>query len=186
MRSLICVVVAALSAPVFAQAPGKVPRRTSPAPEWKEPGTAMLISAGVPLLGVAVAIGGAANGSGSVALVGVGAMALGPSLGRWYAGSAGAGSLALRTASGFAVAYGFVLIVRAGDCEGICNDTHESLGTALFLGGLGVWAGTTIYDVVMAGREADEWNSRHAIRLQPATISMAGHQAVGLALGGRF
>jgi hypothetical protein len=193
MRSLVaCLIVVALSGSAFAQAPGASVPLPTPAPtDLKDPSTAVLLSLAVPTVGLATTIIGAENGSSSIALVGVGAMYLGPSLGRWYAGDSGAGSLALRTVAGVSIVAGFGIAMAAADCEGVgCSDRgHGSAGAALFLGGLGVWVGTSLYDIVMAKRAADDWNHRHdqaAMQLKPTMTSVAGHHVMGLELAGHF
>jgi hypothetical protein len=191
MRNLACLFVVALSTPALAQAPGEsVPLPAAPAPtDLKDPSTAVMISLAVPAAGLVTTIVGAQHGSGGAALLGLGAMYLGPSMGRWYAGDTGAGSLALRTVAGVSLAAGFVMAMSMVDCEGVGCTDHSSAAGALLLGGLGAWAGTTIYDVVMAKQAADDWNHRSAqaaMQLGPTMTSVAGHHVMGLALTGHF
>jgi len=191
MRSLACLFVVALSHPALAQAPGEtVPLPAASPADLKDPSTAVLISLAVPAAGVVTTIVGAQHSSGTAVLVGVGAIYLGPSMGRWYAGDAGLGSLALRSVAGVSFIAGVGMAIAAYDCEGVgCSDHNKAdVAEVLMLGGLGMWAGTTIYDVVMAKRAADDWNHREqaAMQLRPTMTSVAGHHVMGLALTGHF
>lgn len=188
MRSLAVLIVVALSTPALAQAPGQtIPQPlSSPATpaEEKGPDTAVLLSVGVTGAGLLTIIAGSKDHSGTAALVGIGAMYFGPSVGRWYAGSDGIGSLGLRAVGGASALLGLAMIIGSEDCEGNC---HEAVAASMFFGGLGLWAGTSIYDIVMAGSDAHRWNREHAsLQLRPTTVSMAGHHGVGLALAGHF
>ncbi len=196
MRSLAVLIVVVLSTPALAQAPGEtavqpLPSPTQPADE-KSPVTAVLLSTGVTTAGLLARVGGSENHNGALVLAGVGAVFLGPSTGRWYAGSTGIGSLGLRALGGATALIGFAGALGAAECEGPCTNTHGDAYAYMFFGGLGLFAGTTIYDVIMASRDASEWNSSHrpqsryALRLKPTTISMAGHHAMGLSLAGHF
>lgn len=188
MRSLAVLIVVALSTPALAQAPGETVPLSSPATpaEDKSPDTAVLLSVGVTGAGLLTTISGAKS-SGTLALVGIGAMYFGPSVGRWYAGSDGIGSLGLRAVGGASALLGVALLIGSGECEGVDCPNHDALYGTMFFGGLGLWAGTSIYDIVMAGRDANRWNrERYALQLRPTTVSMAGHHGVGLALAGHF
>jgi len=123
---------------------------------------------------------------------------IGPSTGRWYAGSTGGGSLALRGLSGVSMFAGLVMILgeEEFDCLGY-NDTqcaaaqkeHDrngNIAAVLLIGGAATWVSTSIYDIVMAGHDARVYNREHAMHLAPMIGSTSGHRTTGLVLEGRF
>jgi hypothetical protein len=186
MRGLVCLAVLAIASPALAQAPGEVAPLPEPAHvDAKDPNSAVLLSLGVTTAGiVTIAAAGKAN-SGPGMLLGLAGVYLGPSTGRWYAGQTGGGSLALRALGGVAMVYGLALVLSQEDCDYECTSSSGNTGAVLLFGGLALWGGTTIYDIVMAKRDTDQWNATH-LHLTPTVMSMAGHNGMGLSLATRF
>lgn len=189
-------VLAALSHPVFAQAPGEVPALTMPganakasAPEQKSPELAVAISIGATLGSFALAASGSDTG---LAIGGIG-LILGPSTGQWYSGRIGGLGIASRAASVVLLGYGIAL-ADTGGCEAWYTDaecsqvhTDETNGEYMIYAGLALWAGSTIFDFVMAHHAASNWNREHAVRVAPAVFAASGGQKTpGVALSLTF
>jgi hypothetical protein len=153
----------------------------------KDPAVAVMLSIGVPTLGV-VAIG--ASDSGGVKLLGASALLVGPSTGRWYAGEDSTTGILVRGAGGAAAIVGVAMLVGASEADCVANDTScssqesaKTIGTALALGGAGVWIGSTIVDVVLAERAAVRANEHH-VSIAPAVVGV--HRSPGLVVAGHF
>lgn len=170
------------------EAPVIAPARAAKPPKLerdsKDPSIAVLISLGLPVAGVITMA--AANSEGGVWL-GFGALYLGPSAGRWYAGEAGAGTLTLRTLGGLSLFTGLAM-AYSSDCdhESDCSDAERrgNIGGLLMLGGAGLWVGTTIADIYYAKRAADRWNERRGFALAPSLVGP--NRAPGVMLSGSF
>ena len=157
------------------------------------------MSLGFTLGGVVLASTTSGTG-GAGALGGLALLYLGPSTGRWYAGESGGTTLALRAVGGLAMVAGLVEILQqedGGDCldltQAQCNAADAQsrrdgdIGAGLLLGGAALWIGTSAYDIVMAGRDADTFNRRHAMmHVAPMLSSSTGQRTAGLALEGRW
>jgi hypothetical protein len=203
MRLLVVLSVVFASSIAHAQ-PGMTPPISPPAmtpaqpkqPEGdrKDPSIAVLLSLGVPVAG-AIMLGAADNDTAK--LIGFGGLLFGPSTGRWYAGEAGGGTLALRTLGGVSMVVGLVSVIAAAesDCDFYDDgcpaardeaDAMERRGMVLFFGGAGLWVGTSIADIVFAKRAADSWNKRHSVSLTPGYVGTGGTRTPGVVLTGRF
>lgn len=178
--------------PVIAPAqPAKAPKLEG---DRKDPSIAALLSLGLPVAG---AITMAAADNEGVAWLGFGALYLGPSTGRWYAGEAGLGTLGLRTVGGLSTVVGFAMVLGSEfECEhdyeydASCNDARDRadrrgiVGGALMLGGAGLWVGTTIADIVYAKRAADKWNERRGFVVAPGLVGP--NRSPGMFVSGSF
>jgi hypothetical protein len=186
-----------------AQAPGDVvPTSAPPDPveELKSPTTAVGLSIGFTLGGLVLAGTAGSSAGGAGALGAVGLLYLGPSAGRWYAGETGGGSLALRAVGGVAMVTGLMMVLSHDDedcldlstaqcnAQGAQAQRDGDIGGGLMLGGAALWIGTTAYDIVMAGRDAESFNRRHSnMQLAPMMATApSGHRTVGLSLEARF
>ena len=192
MRHLAVVAVLALASPAFAQAPGEVAPQ-GVAQKQKDPAIAVGLSLGVPLAGFVTIM---ASGSEGGALLGVGAMYLGPATGHWYAGQIGGYGLTARAIAAVSIVHGFSLLDQQGlDCLGLSDsecaaaearwDDEADRGALFFYGGLALWAGSTIYDAVAARSATQRWNRERAV-LTPSVISVAGARVPALTLSGSF
>jgi hypothetical protein len=151
-----------------------------PSPRAKLPGRAIVLSASVTLLsGVMVASVSPASVPGVVGLF------IGPSVGHWYAGSSNLGGIALRTA-----AFGIVVV---GLSEFYSDSVHDGVsaaelrrnyrrGGAIMFGGLGLFAGSALYDIVTAGNAARRWNREHVLTVAP----LVAPSSTGLVVTGHF
>ncbi len=162
------------------------PANTSPTvTDEKSPEAAVALSLSAPIVGVAVM--GASGGNGFGVLFGLGALVVGPSTGRWYAGEVGGGSLALRGAGVLAVGVGVLGMygISEADCRANDQPCHSPVPfQALAIGGAGVILGTWAYDVVHAGRAADRWNAKHAVSVTPGLVGSTS--APGMFVSGSF
>jgi hypothetical protein len=166
---------------------------TTPAPtlaptaDAKDPTTAVLLSIGITTAGYVTMI---ASSNENLQLAGFAATYLGPSTGQWYAGRVGALGLGLRAAGFVSMVYGFGQLLQSecDEIDGPCNTSNsDAIGTAFMLTGAGLWVGSSIYDVVLAKRAADDWNTRHNVNLAPMmTADTSGNKTPGLVLTGRF
>lgn len=169
--------------------PGETPLIAQPAlttqqTDRKDPSIAVLMSLGLPVVG---AITLAAADSEEAAWLGFGAMYLGPSAGRWYAGEFGGGTLGLRTLGGLSMAIGLAMAISSEcDFEYDCSDAERrgNIGGVLVLGGAGLWIGTTIADIAYAKRAADKWNQRHNVAVSPGLVGT--NRSPGVFLSGSF
>lgn len=99
----------------------------------KNPAVAVMLSAGVPTLGV-VAI--AASDSGGGKLLGASALLVGPSTGRWYAGDGSTTGILVRCAGGVAAIVGVAMLVSASEADCVADDTPcSSQGSQKTIGG---------------------------------------------------
>jgi hypothetical protein len=139
--------------------------------------TAVSLSLGGTLVSYLVIVGGAASGSGEVAVAGVLGTLLAPSFGHWYRGAALTRGLGLRALGGVGL---FLGVVSALGCEdGDCSSSGEYLA----IGGAVLYLGGTLDDIVTASTEVRKHNQRaEVLGLAPIVTK----HAAGLALGGRF
>jgi hypothetical protein len=149
-----------------------VPEHAAAAPPRdKSEATALLLSLGSTSLGWAAAFGGVdgddAEVEGTIAVTG---LLLGPSVGRWYAGTALTGGLALRA--------GGAALMLTGFCpkEPECTN-HDGLTHA----GLAVFVLGTVWDIVQAPRDARARN-RRGLDLTPMVLAVPSGVAPGLGL----
>lgn len=155
------------------------------APEDKSSTTAVILSVGIPVVGAAAVVG--SHGNGGAVVFGMGALFLGPSTGRWYAGESAGGTLAIRGAGVLAVGVGLVGMygISESDCRANDQPCHSPVPfEALAIGGATVIVGTWVYDVVQAKRGADRWNANHALSVTPGVVGTTS--APGLFVAGQF
>ena len=161
------------------------PTTSTASSDDKSSTTAVVLSVGVPLLGAAATFG--SHGNGGAILFGVNALFFGPSLGRWYAGESGGGTLAIRGAGILALGAGVIGMygISESDCRANDQPCHSPLPfQALALGGTAMIFGSWAYDVVQAKRGVDRWNVRHHVSVTPALIG--GTDAPGVFVSGQF
>ena len=153
----------------------------------KDPVLAVTLSIGVPTLGLVTI---AASDNGGAKLLGASAVLIGPSTGRWYAGEDSISGILVRGAGGVAAIVGVAMVVSASEADCVADDTscsaqhsQKAIGTALAVGGAGVWIGSTIVDVVLAERAAVHANE-HRVTLTPGVIG--ANRTPGIVISGRF
>jgi hypothetical protein len=188
----LAIVVLCFAASVVRAQPATTPPTSTPSTntpptstDEKSPTTAVILSVGVPLVGAAVAVG--SHGNGGALLFGMGALFLGPSTGRWYAGASGGGTIAIRGAGVLAVGAGIVGVygISEADCRANDQPCHSPAPfEALAIGGATVIIGTWIYDIVQAKRGADRWNASHALTVTPGLVGTT--TAPGMFVSGQF
>jgi hypothetical protein len=146
---------------------------------------------GLALLGTAAGWGAflasAGSGDGDLALLGLGGVFIGPSLGHFYAGEWGGGfaHMGVRAAAGGVVVLGAVVLFT--NCYGESDDCDEGVGTAMMLGGAALGVGSTIYSIVDAPRAARRVNERRRLALTPAPMLGPDRSlGYGLQLGASF
>ena len=189
--------IALVTADARGQAPGQAsPRGPEKPAETRSPLLAASLSAGLPLAGLGIAV--AAQDGGGWAVGGL-LMFVGPSVGEWYAGGSAAVGLLGRTAGGLVMLVGLEESMEPiGDCDPDadpgCQDweerdaAHDREVKAFLITGAAIWTAATVYDVVMAYREAGRFNREHAITVAPVMVPGAGgaSAAPGLGIAGRF
>ncbi len=155
--------------------------------EDKDPALAVTLSVGVPALGLVTI---AASDNAGAKFLGASALLIGPSTGRWYAGEDSISGILVRGAGGVAAIVGVAMVVSASEADCVADDTscsaqdsQKAIGTALAVGGAGVWIGSTIVDVVLAERAAASAND-HRVTIAPGLIG--ANRAPGLVLAGHF
>jgi hypothetical protein len=169
--------------------PPSVQLSPAPAPtaQRKDPSTAVLLSLGITTASYVTLF--ASEGNENLVLVGLIGTYLGPSTGQWYSGQIGGLGRGRRAAGVVSMVYGFTQVLES-ECDyeyDDCSDSDGDAGGVLMLAGAGLWVGSTIYDIVLAKRAADSWNTRHNVTLAPSFASdAAGHRSPGLAFTGRF
>ncbi len=199
MRSVLVFAFLLVSSLAHAQAPGMTPPiepATQPqqSVDQKNPSTAVLLSLGIPLAGIATM--GISDTDGG-RMVGLAALYFGPSTGQWYAGKVGGLGLGLRAVGAVSMVYGFVKVLDSAeecdfDYDGSCAaraDSREragAVGAGLMWAGAGLWVGSSIYDIVLAKRAADSWNARHNVTLSPGLVGTSGTKTPGLFVSARF
>ena len=57
---------------------------------------------------------------------------------------------------------------------------------ALMLTSAGLWVGSSIYDIVLAKRASEDWNTRHQVSLTPGLVGTSGKKTPGLFVTARF
>ena len=182
--------IAALSLAAFATTAGLGSAAANdlhdPAP--KDGTTATLLAIGGTAAGFGlIALGGQSDTEG-LALLGVGVMAVGPSAGHFYAGETGHGLVTsgIRAGGMVATAVGFSMSFCLFDCEAR-DQTERHNGELLMLTGLGVYAATTLYDLVDAHQAVARVNKRHIEAATAALITTPdGHRAPALVVAGTF
>lgn len=174
------------------------PSLTAPTPLAPAPAPTPTASAKDPSIAIALSIGFTAAGyvtmlstdNDKLATAGFALTYLGPSTGQWYSGQVGTLGLGLRAAGFVSMVYGFGQLLQSecDDIDGNCHTSNsDAIGTTFMLAGAGLWVGSSIYDVVLAKRAADDWNHRHGLNLAPMmTADASGNKTPGLVLTGRF
>jgi len=189
LEAIVLVVLLLLGSVAHAQ-PGETPLIvTAPPPamkpvDQKDPSIAVLLSLGLPVVG---ALTMAAADSEETAWLGFGGLYLGPSVGRWYAGEFGAGTLALRTLGGLSMVAGFGMVLGSEcDYEYDCSDSNRrgTIGGVMMLTGAGLWLGSTFADIYYAKTDTESWNKRHSMAVGPTLVG--SDRSPGVMLSGRF
>ena len=182
---------------VRAQPPGRTP------PARKSPATAFLTSLGVTAAGgLAIAVGSSVE-SGELAVGGGVLMLIGPSVGRWY-GGARIGTLIGLVGRGAAVGLAIHGLHEDSQPVDVCDEDidfdctkhdaaeerHDRKARIFYASAAALWAGATIYDIVMAPLDARAFNREHAVTVAPTVLRGSGQGGAalvpGLALSGRF
>lgn len=117
-----------------------------------------------------------ARSDGDLSAAGLLGSFLAPSFGHWYRGAVLTRGMGVRALGMVASAVGILNVVR---CEGCDRNTT----LLLLYGGLALYVGGTIDDIVMAPLRV-RWDNR---RLRPVQLApMVAPHTAGLSLGGRF
>ncbi len=177
------VAVAVLSALTFAT---RLALADDSAPEPKDRGTAIALSAGGTLASVALVAIGAGAHNGALGAAGLISSLVTPSAGEIYAGRLATPGLILRVAS---AGVGVAGLLEAFKCFGMESGCTHDAGLAdglLVAGGIGFATGV-LYDIATAGSAVDEYNQRLRLRVTPTVIPTASSgPAIGLGIGGSF
>lgn len=153
--------------------------------EPRSPGTAVFLSAGATVAGIAMLAAERTTSDYDVqralAIGGLAAIAIGPTLGHAYAGRAWNTGLKVRLIS-LGVAIGSLAIGLAAcpPFSGACNsDGAVAIAGVGFVGGGLTYAGATLYEIVDAGNAARRSNERRQLQIVPATGTGPGVTLVG-------
>jgi hypothetical protein len=146
-----------------ASAPTQLPAvpESVDAPRELNPRLALGLSLGVTAAGYASFALADTVDSDGVAIVGLAAIALGPSTGHWYQERIITRGLATRAAGIVAIGYGVAQLDLF--CDHDCKD--DDLGEAFLIGGLIAFGVGTIDDIVTAPLEASRTNAKSRRRL---------------------
>jgi hypothetical protein len=191
MRRLVLVTAFLVASSVASAQPGVSPPAAPQTSEaGKDPTTAVLLSAGMTLAGMAMI----ASGNEGAAVLGVVTMYVGPSTGQWYSGKIGGVGLLTRLAAAGAIGAGLMYwsasqgidclsIENDAECDALLDeaDRDGAIGSVLFWGGVSAWATSTVVDIVLAHRAAKRWNERN-FTLAPTLVN----GGAGFALGMKF
>jgi hypothetical protein len=158
-----------------------------PSPQQQSEGEkSRAVAVGLSLGVTAAGVGLLVAGDDGMKLVGLTAMFVGPSTGRWYAGDS---SLIGYRALGVGVAaLGVLAIVNTGCEEEIdvsCEDSNRP-GMLLMAAGAGVWAASSVADIVLADRSARRFNEKHSLSIAPVRFGTVDGRATGLGISGQF
>jgi hypothetical protein len=198
-RLVVLVVLAALSSVTSAEGLSKPPSLTEPEPApstlapptepGKSPTTAVILSAGTSLLGMAMV----SSDSDGAKLFGLLTMYVGPTTGLWYGGDIGWPGLVARLVAAGLVVKGLEHWENAeliedciadayDDCSNIyeLSDRELRKGDYMVWGGIGIWAASTVVDIALAHRAARKWNERNI------SVAPTFNGGPGLALGMKF
>lgn len=154
----------------------------------KSGATATGLAIGGTVAGFALMAAGGNAESEELSWLGLGVAVVGPAAGHFYAGEPGHGVLTstLRAASIASFAVGFDMSFCLFDCSDV-SVAQRRTGDLLVFAGLGMYAATTIYDLVDAHQAAGRANRRRAATAAPALLRTPdGGQAPGLVLAGSF
>jgi hypothetical protein len=122
---------------------------------------------------------------GVLAFTGIGVAVVGPSAGRWYAGSSGWKTMAVRAAGLASIVVGASVASCNGDRHTTDSCGPSALGIPLAIAGAGTLIGTTIYDIATAGDHARQANQSRGMTLMPSVGMDNGFNA-SLVLRGEF
>jgi hypothetical protein len=154
-------------------------------PEYKSPGTALVLSAGGTMLSLAVTATGLANHNGAVTVAGALSSLVTPSAGEFYAGKGVTAGLGLRLL-GTGVAFAGVAEALKCDFRSNCDRDPRLAGALLTAGGVS-YASGILLDIVLAGSAADDFNRKHDLHVAPVVSRTAtSGQTVGLGVTGSF
>lgn len=151
--------------------------------EPRSPGTAVFLSAGTTVAGVAMlaAAGTSSDFRSALVIGGLAAIAIGPTMGHAYAGRAWNPSLKVRLIS-LGVATGSLAIGLAAcpPFSGACkSDGAVALASVGFVGGGLTYAGATLAEIGAAAGAARRFNERRQLQIVPAAGTGPGVTLVG-------
>jgi hypothetical protein len=156
------------------------------APEYKNPNTALALSAGGTLLSVAVTAAGIDAHNGALTVVGALSSLVTPSAGEFYAGEKGVTiGLGLRLlGSGVAIAGAAEALKCFG--ESSC-ERNPALAEALLITGGVSYASGILLDIALAGSAAEDFNRKHDLHVAPVVSrATTSGQTLGLGITGSF
>ena len=166
MRILAAVaLVALLGSPALAQAPGAVEPQAAPVQRKdKDPAIGVALAIVGSLGSVALAEKVARTDGGIVPAISM--LVLGPSIGQWYSKQVGVIGISMRVSAAY-------LLFRAVD-----DYEHDE---GYILGALGLWVGSTLYDLWAAYDAAGTYNREQSLRFAPTMMQAAKGHAPGVA-----
>jgi hypothetical protein len=152
------------------------------------PTTAFALSLGATVAGY-VSLAAADNAGDSagpaLAIVGVGAVALGPSFGHFYQGDIWTRGLGVRLAGSAAMIVGLSTIDWV--CFENCDHSDDSFGEMMMIGGLAAFAIGSADDIISAPFAARHRNAlRHQRLLNLTVVPRVSGKDAGLVVAGRF
>lgn len=154
----------------------------------KSPAFAIGLSTAGTLLPL-VMIGAAYDGADTnmpLYLAGMAGTLIGPSIGHWYAHDYVTPGLVGRAGGAALIGIGAAMSL---DCIGVVSPCEPSttrvVGEVIAIAGIGVYAGSAIYDIATAGRATRAWNTHH-LQIAPTVSGSSASRSVGLAVGGAF
>ncbi|MEZ4398841.1 MAG: hypothetical protein R3B06_02390 [Kofleriaceae bacterium] len=154
-----------------------------PVPTRYNPDTALGLSLGVTLAGVAVSAVAGQTDSGPLSSAGGAMIFFGPSVGHWYTGDYLTTGLGMRVAGSGLAVLGIVMAL-SGNGPGRSSDGADGTGLLLVMAGAGLYVGGTVHDIATAPRAARRKNRTLAARV--ALSPTVTRTSAGLAVGGSF
>jgi hypothetical protein len=183
MRAVVVLAILGLSSSAFAQAPGITAPLSYEPVSYPQPVVEEKSGAVAATLSLGATLGSFALLRSNPGL-GVVGLLVGPSVGRWYNHEIGGIGIAARVLSAGLIFDGITALDEESDCDEPCSAPDHSSGERKLYLGLALWAGSTLYDFVEAGRGAERYNSR--LRIAPTIVSTGRQSTMGLGVGLSF
>lgn len=170
--------------PALVRAAESVPATSPP---QRSPETATLLAVGGTAAGWGLLFAGAGLNSSPAVFAGMAGIAVGPSLGHFYAGerNRGLATMGIRFAGEALMMLGAIGALAGAFCSDDCPK-NDWAGPVLLGGAIAV-AGATIYDVADAHRAVERQARARTLVVTPApVVAPSGAMAPGLAVAGTF
>ena len=155
-------------------------------PEHKDPGTAVMLSAGGTLLSVGVLLVGVDTRNSTLAVAGALSSLITPAAGEIYAGKLFTPGIGLRLAGAGLAVVGVGEALNCAFTTAPC-DRNERLVSGLLIGGAVSYASGVVLDIALAGSAAEDFNRKHDLHIAPiASRTATAGQTFGVGLSGSF